>query len=432
MKKRYVSIIVCAAIIAALTIAGSNAMAGGDLSITTEWKAQKPQWNSTTTINGAINTALLTAWRDASGPSGPLCKAIWQQLTNKLDGAGDCLRNVYNLNQNGNNVCKLDQSPSISVTSTSGGITGQVVLKNNDIMFMTSLHDICAAIQDTGGDPKFNFTFTAQANVGLTLSNNQIGVGSATAQITSFRLSGLNNNGSDLIGAGNLLGAFNSLPSAITQVIDFKSQLSSAIAPANNEIAKVLTPLQGVGVSVNLVPDSSGVHIDLIVGQCLPGQTPGKFPCDNTMVCLTSTDWSKINKISNSCGNRLYCNGAGPSDRGPLPIDSWFQHGTYGCCGLIPTNLASSSQLVCNGATGCVAAYISFQANGPSSCPFGQAPKVTGSGWSCTTPTMPNCNVTCYSTYICAPGSKPPCGTPQRCCIETGGSWIGGKCTPRQ
>jgi len=78
-------------------------------------------------------------------------------------------------------------------------------------------------------------------------------------------------------------------------------------------------------------------------------------------------------------------------------------------CGVMP-NPATSDYLVCSGtntATAiCIAGTLSFEAVRPPTCPINSVAKAT-SNWSCSTPTIPNCNVTCTASYMCT--SVQPC-----------------------
>jgi hypothetical protein len=327
------------AVIGILGLLNSYAWAGGDLTVTLDWTAQKPAWKTSKTDSGVITSSLLAAWRQAAGPSGPICSAIWQAAA-KLNGAGGCLRNLYNTG----NICQLDQSPAISVNSTSGGVVASVSFTNNYLKAIYSLQSgpvgICGTTQNFDGDPQFNITVSGVANAQFTFSNNKLGVGSVTANITSFHLGGANNSAGFLISLGNLVGAFDGLKTDLAKPFDFTSQISSSLnsSPINGDIAKVLQPLQGLGVTSSLTADNDGVHLALDAQECLPGQTSGTFSCDGTKMCLNAADWAKINGASVSCAKNYFGHGVftcqgfpSATARGPAPPDGWFGQGTYKC-----------------------------------------------------------------------------------------------------
>jgi hypothetical protein len=84
-------------------------------------------------------------------------------------------------------------------------------------------------------------------------------------------------------------------------------------------------------------------------------------------------------------------------------------------CGSMPNNLATSDQLVCSGTNPaggtCVAAAIFFPSVGPAPCPINTVAQwtSTSSQWTCSTPTIPSCNVLCTAAghYSCV--GVPPC-----------------------
>ncbi len=322
-----------------LALLSSYAWADGDFTATLDWTAQDPAWQTAKTETGVITASLLSAWRQSAGPNGPVCSAIWQAAA-KLNGAGGCLRNLYNTG----NICQLDQSPAISVKSTSGGVVASVALNNNYLKAIYSLQsgpaDVCGITQDFDGDPQFNITVSGVADLNLNFSNNKLSVGSFTANITSFDLGGANNSAGFLITLGNIVGAFNGLKADLGQTFNFTSQAASYLnnSPINSDIASVLQPLQGLGVTSSLTADSNGVHLVLDAQQCLPGQTSGTFPCDGTTVCLDAADWAKINNVRSSCAKSYFGHGApscqgfpSAAGRGPVPPDGWFSAGTYKC-----------------------------------------------------------------------------------------------------
>jgi hypothetical protein len=327
------------AVIGILGILNSYAWAGGDLTVTLDWTAQKPAWKTSKTDSGVITSSLLAAWRQAAGSSGPICAAIWQAAA-KLNGAGGCLRNLYNTG----NVCQLDQSPAISVNSTSGGVVAHVAFNNNYLKAIYSLQsgpaNICGTTQDFDGDPQFNITVSGVANAQFNFSNDKLSVGSVTANITNFHLGGANNSAGFLISLGNLIGAFDGLKADLGQTFDFTSQIGNSLnsSPINADIAKVLQPLQGLGVTSSMVADNDGVHLALDAQDCLPGQTSGTFPCDGTKMCLSAANWNKINSAAASCAKSYFGHGVfscqgfpNASARGPAPPDGWFGQGSYKC-----------------------------------------------------------------------------------------------------
>lgn len=327
------------AVIGILGLLNTYAWAGGDLTVTLDWTAQKPAWKASKTDSGIITSSLLAAWRQAAGPSGPICSAIWQAAA-KLNGAGGCLRNLYNTG----NICQLDQSPAISVNSTSGGVVSSVTFNNSYLKAIYSLQsgpaDICGTTQDFDGDPQFNITVSGVANARFDFSNNKLSVGSVTANITNFKLGGANNSAGFLISLGNLIGAFDGLKADLAKPFDITSQIASSLnsSPINADIAKVLQPLQGLGMTSSLAADNDGVHLALTAQECPPGQTSGTFPCDGTKMCLNAADWNKINSASASCAKTYFGHGIlscqgfpSATARGPAPPDGWFGQGTYKC-----------------------------------------------------------------------------------------------------
>ena len=327
------------AVIGILGLLNSYAWAGGDLTVTLDWTAQKPAWKTSKTDSGIITSSLLTAWQQAAGPSGPICSAIWQAAA-KLNGAGGCLRNLYTTG----NICRLDQSPAISVNSTSGGVVANVTFNNNYLQAKYSLlsgpADICGAIQDAEGDPAFAITTSGVANAQFNFSNNKLSVGSVTANITNFHLGGANLSAALLISAGNLVGAFNGLKADLAKPVDITNPVATSLnnSPINGDIAKVLQPLQGLGVTSSLAADNDGVHLALDAQECLPGQTSGTFPCDGTKMCLSAANWNKINSASASCAKSYFGHGVfscqgfpSATARGPAPPDGWFGQGSYKC-----------------------------------------------------------------------------------------------------
>ncbi len=321
----------------------SSAWAGGDLTVSLAWTAQNPAWQTSTTESGLVASSLLAAWRLAAGPNGPICADIWQKAA-KLNGLAGCLRNLYT----SGNVCQLDQSPTISVASTSGGVVASAAFNNNHLEASFSLQTGLASLVQAAcgldhaieGDPRFTFTISGVANMGLTFSNNQLSVGSSTANITTYDLGGANDSAKALIGVGNIVGAFNGLKSDLAQTFNFTSQAATAFnnSGVNGDIAKVLQPLQGLGVASSIAADTSGVHLALTASKCLPGQTAGTFPCDKTTVCLNAADWAKINSESSSCTKSYFgygmptCQGfPGAAGRGPVPPDGWFGQGSLKC-----------------------------------------------------------------------------------------------------
>jgi hypothetical protein len=327
------------AVIGILGLLNSYAWAGGDLTVTLDWTAQKPAWTTSQTYSGIITSSLLAAWRQAAGPSGPVCSLIWQKMA-KLNGAGGCLRNLYLTG----NSCQLDQSPAISVNSTSGGAVASVTLNNNYLQASFSLQTgplaVCGAIQDAYGDPTFNITAGGVVNMNVTFSNNQVGVDSLTANVTSFHLGGANTSGALVIAGGNLVGAFDQLKADLAGTFNFTNEINYYLnnSPINGDIAKLLQPFQGLGVTSSLTADSDGVHLALNGQECLPGQTSGTFPCDGTTMCLNPADWAKINGASASCAKNYFGHGVlscqgfpSATTRGPVPPDGWFAQGAYKC-----------------------------------------------------------------------------------------------------
>jgi hypothetical protein len=326
-------------VVGILTLLSSSAWAGGDLTVTLNWSAQNPPWETSKTDSGVITSSLLSAWQQSAGPTGPICTAIWQAAT-KLNGAGGCLRNLYKTG----NICQLDQSPEISVNSTAGGVVASVAFKNNYLKAIYSLQsgpgDICGITQDADGDPQFNITVSGTADLKLTFSNNQLSVGSFTANISKFDLGGANNSAGFLISAGNLVGAFNGLKADLGQTFNITGQAATYLknSPVNGDIAKVLQPLQGLGVTSSLAADNNGVHLVLTARECLPGQKSGSFPCDGTTVCLNAADWAKIDSEKSSCAKSYFGHGAsicqgfpGAAERAPAPPDGWFGKGSLKC-----------------------------------------------------------------------------------------------------
>ena len=83
-------------------------------------------------------------------------------------------------------------------------------------------------------------------------------------------------------------------------------------------------------------------------------------------------------------------------------------------CGTMPTNTDQTNTLVCSGSSPeCVAGQISYQYIGPN-CPAHTVPHPTNSGWKCSSPLPPSCNVRCVTSYQCVLSSE--CRSPSTGC----------------
>jgi hypothetical protein len=86
-------------------------------------------------------------------------------------------------------------------------------------------------------------------------------------------------------------------------------------------------------------------------------------------------------------------------------------------CGSMPTGSNQGGTLVCgtNSPT-CVAGPITYQYIG-TRCPANTVPRLSGTGWSCSTPSLPSCSVRCVTSYTCVPATgcdppRPGCSVP--------------------
>jgi hypothetical protein len=145
--------------------------------------------------------------------------------------------------------------------------------------------------------------------------------------------------------------------------------------------------------------------------------SPGTFAAGGAAVCSACSRGS-FSSTAGAAACSLCTAGSFSSANGALtcpkcPAGSSSESGANIClvCGSMPADLATTDNLVCSAQNPpnvtCVSSSISFVDVGPAKCPPNSVAQSTSKGWSCSTPAIPSCAVTCSSTFKCV--SVPPC-----------------------
>ena len=301
----------------------------GDLVLTAKWAAQNPPWTSTTDTHVDLNAQVLSAWRSISGNNGPMCQAVWNSLGPGLSGAGNCLRNLYNTV----NTCSFDQNPAISVDSRNNTATITLRTSNNQLRFTTSVQGVCNFINT--GDPNFTSWVDVNATAVLSYNGSEVHVNSANAEITHISLSGNNTQAQAIIGMGNVLGSITPILNRLVgHPFDFSGPLNPSIIRVNTLLAIAKSQLTLPGEDFSLGSDNNGILFEAVADKCLSGQTSGKLPGTDDVVCLTSADWMKVNDVVKGCmpAGKVEAKCPAASERGPKPPDGWFGNGSCLSC----------------------------------------------------------------------------------------------------
>ncbi len=306
----------------------AQAMAG-DLVLTAKWAAQNPPWTSTTDTHVDLNAQVLTAWRSISSNNGPMCQAVWNSLGPGLSGAANCIRNLYNTG----NTCSFDQNPAISVDSRNNTATITLRTSNNQLRFTTSVQGVCNVVNT--GDPNFTSWVDVSATAVLSYNGSEIHVNSANAEITHISLSGNNTQAQAIIGMGNVLGSITPILNRLVgHPFDFSGPLNPSIIRVNTLLAIAKSQLTLPGEDFSLGSDNNGILFEAVADKCLSGQTSGKLPGTDDVVCLTSADWMKVNAFLKGCvaPGKIEAKCPAASERGPKPPDGWFGNGSCLSC----------------------------------------------------------------------------------------------------
>ncbi len=300
----------------------------GDLLLTAKWAAQNPPWTSTENTHVDLNAEVLSAWRSISGNNGAMCQAVWNNLGPGLSGAGNCIRNLYNTG----NTCSFDQNPAISVDSRNN--TATITLRTgNQLRFTTSVQGPCNVINM--GDPNFTANVDVDAKAVLSYNGSELHVNSAQAEITHISLSGNNTQAQAIIGMGNVLGSITPvLNRLVGRPFDFSGPLNPSIIKVNVLLAIAKSELTLPGAVYSLGSDNNGVLFEATADKCLAGQTAGKLPGTDEVVCLNSPDWLKVNAVVKACmaPGKVEVKCPAASERGPKPPDGWFGNGSCISC----------------------------------------------------------------------------------------------------
>jgi hypothetical protein len=301
----------------------------GDLLLTEKWTAQTPPWTSTDDSHVDVNAKVLSAWRSISGNSGAMCQSIWKDLGQGINGAGNCIRNLYLTG----NTCSFDQNPSISVDSRDNTATITLRTTNNRLNFTTSVQGPCNVVNT--GDPNFTADVNVNASVVLDFNGSQLHISSAKANITHISLSGNNLQAQGIIGMGNVMGDITPvLDRLVSHSFEFSGPLTPSVNQINLAIALAKAKLSLPGAAYSLGSDSNGVLLEAVVNKCLEGQTAGELPGTNETVCLKPEDWTKVKTVVAECPRprRLSVTCPSADKRGPNPPDGWFGNGSCMAC----------------------------------------------------------------------------------------------------
>jgi hypothetical protein len=301
----------------------------GDLVLTAKWTAQSPPWTSDVDTHVDLNAQVLSAWRSISGNNGPMCQAVWNTLGPGISGAGNCIRNLYNTG----NTCSFDQNPAITVDSRNNTATITLRTNNNQLRFTTSVQGPCNVVNT--GDPNFTANIAVNATAVLSYNGSELHVNSANAEIAHISLSGNNTQAQAIIGMGNVLGSITPvLNRLVGRPFDFSGPLNPSIIKVNVLLAIAKSQLTLPGAEFSLGSDNNGVLFQAVYAKCLAGQTLGKLPDTNEMVCLNNPDWLKVNAVVRGCPapGKVEAKCPAASERGPKPPDGWFGNGSCVTC----------------------------------------------------------------------------------------------------
>jgi hypothetical protein len=301
----------------------------GDLILTVKWTAQNPPWTSTVDSKVDVNAKVLSAWRSISGNNGAMCQSIWKDLGAGINGAGNCIRNLYLTG----NTCNFDQNPKIAVDSANNTATITLKTQNNRLNFTTSVQGPCNVVNT--GDPNFTAYADVNASAVLKFNGSQLSIESAKASITHISLSGNNTQAQAIIGMGNVMGSITPvLNRLVGPSFDFGGPLGPSVGQVNVALALARSQITLPGAVFSLGSDSNGVLLQAIVGKCVAGQSAGNLPGTGDTVCLNSNDWQKAKAVASSCfapaSINLTCPDA--AERGPKPADGWFGNGSCMTC----------------------------------------------------------------------------------------------------
>ena len=303
--------------------------AAQDLLLTEKWTAENPPWTSTTDTHVDLKSQVLSAWRSISGNNGPMCQAVWSSLGPGLNGAGNCLRNLYNTG----NTCSFDQNPAISVDSRNNTATIALRTHNNQLRFTTSVQGPCNVVNT--GDPNFTADVDVNATAVLSYNGSELHVNSANAEITHISLSGNNTQAQAIIGMGNVLGSITPvLDRLVGRPFDFSGPLNPSIIKVNVLLAIAKSQLTLPGAEFSLGSDNNGVLFQAVYAKCLAGQTAGTLPGTDEVVCLNDPDWLKVKAVEKGCvaPGKVEAKCPAASERGPKPPDGWFGNGSCISC----------------------------------------------------------------------------------------------------
>jgi hypothetical protein len=301
----------------------------GDLLLTVKWTAQKPPWTSTTDSHVDVDAKVLSAWRSISGNNGSMCQSIWKDLGQGINGAGNCIRNLYLTG----NTCSFDQNPSISVDSGNNTATITLRTTNNRLNFTTSVQGPCNVVNT--GDPNFTANLDVNASAVLKYNGSELSIESAKATITHISLSGNNTQAQAIIGMGNVMGAITPvLNRLVAHSVDFSGPLGPSVSQVNVALEVAKGQLTQPGAVFSLGSDSNGVLLEAIDPKCLPGQNPSLLPGTGEVACMNNTDWQKVLAVTKSCKapGQVTSKCPAASERGPKPPDGWFGDGSCVSC----------------------------------------------------------------------------------------------------
>jgi hypothetical protein len=300
----------------------------GDLILTVKWTAQNPPWTSTVDSKVDVNAKVLSAWRSISSNNGAMCQSIWKDLGAGINGAGNCIRNLYLTG----NTCNFDQNPKITVDSANNTATITLKTENNRLNFTTSVQGPCNVVNT--GDPNFTAYADVNASAVLKFNGSQLSIESAKASITHISLSGNNLQAQAIVGMGNVMGSITPvLNRLVSHSFDFGGPLDSSVGQVNLALALAKSQVAMPDAVFSLGSDSNGVLLQAIVDKCLAGQTPGNLPGGDDRVCLNSADWLKVKAVESKCSpSEMHNNCPDAAVRGPKPVDGWFGDGRCVTC----------------------------------------------------------------------------------------------------
>lgn len=300
----------------------------GDLILKVKWTAQNPPWTSTVDSKVDVNAKVLSAWRSISSNNGAMCQTIWKDLGAGINGAGNCIRNLYLTG----NTCNFDQNPRITVDSANNTATITLKTQNNRLNFTTSVQGGCNVVNT--GDPNFTADMDVNATAVLKFNGSELSIESAKASITHISLSGNNLQAQAIVGMGNVMGSITPvLNRLVSHSFDFGGPLDSSVGQVNFALALAKSQVAMPDAVFSLGSDSNGVLLQAIVDKCLAGQTPGNLPGGNDTVCLNSADWLKVRAVESKCSpSEMHNTCPDAAERGPKPVDGWFGDGRCVTC----------------------------------------------------------------------------------------------------